>query len=221
MAKLLRETIFDVKPDILEEGTSASKTYYLKGIHMQTETVNKNNRVYPREIMEREIQRYMEECVKPKRASAMGELGHPDNPTINLPLASHIIENLYFKGNDIYGVSKILDTPNGRIAKSLIDEGIVLGMSSRALGSVKEQNGHNVVQEDVRLSTVDIVAEPSAHQALVDGIREGKEWIMVNGIWTEQHMENVQKSFKTTLRAEDVDKVALLMFSRILNNVKL
>lgn len=218
--RLLRETIFDVKPDILEEGVSKSKTYYLKGVHMQTEAPNKNNRIYPRHIMEKEIQRYMEESVKPKRASAMGELGHPDTPTINIPLASHIIENLYFVGNDIHGVSKILDTPNGKIAKSLIDEGIVLGMSSRALGSVKEENGHNIVQEDVRLSTVDIVAEPSAHKALVDGILEGKEWVLMNGIWTEEKFEKTQTTMKS-LKAEDVEKVALLIFENMLKRINL
>lgn len=219
--KLLRETTFDVSPafEYLEEGERKVKQYFLHGPFMQAECVNRNKRVYPKNVLENALGSYSHSITK-KLASSLGELGHPETPTINLPLASHRITDLHFEGNDIMGKAKILDTPNGRIVKTLIDDGTILGMSSRGLGSVEEQNGRNVVKEDYRLSTVDIVAEPSAPNAFVDGILEGKEWMIIDGVLTEMQLDHIHKEIKTSYKAADVEKVALLVFENFLNKLR-
>lgn len=216
--KLIREESFNTKAEIIEEGTG-TKSHWLSGVFMQAETVNKNNRIYPRHILERELGRY-NQVISEKRANAMGELGHPDTPTINLPLVSHRFHEMHFEGNSIVGKAHILDTPNGKIAKSLIDEGIVLGMSSRGLGSVKNENNVNRVQEDFHLATIDIVADPSAPGAWVDGIMEGKEWILRDGIWSEMQLENAQNKIREATRQE-VEAVSLLLWENFLNQLKI
>lgn len=219
MAVLIREESFDnISYEILEEATGKSKGYYLSGIFMQTESVNKNGRIYPKHILEKELQRY-EKIIKESKAGVLGELGHPDTPSINLHLASHKITDLRFEGNNIVGKAKLLDTPNGKIAKNLIDEGIVLGMSSRGLGSIKQTNEGNIVQDDFRLATVDIVAEPSAHSAWVNGIIEGKEWLLIDGIWTEQDMDHSKKVLKEASKT-DLEQVMLGLFSNFLKKLK-
>lgn len=216
---LLKEETFHTKPEveILEEATGKIKNYYLNGCFMQTETLNKNGRIYPRPILEKELNRY-QGLIESKRA--LGELGHPDTPTINLPLVSHVITNLKFENNDVVGRTKILDTPNGKIVKTFIDEGIVLGMSSRGMGSVKQESAASVVQNDYHLATIDIVAEPSAPGAFVNGILEGKEWLLIDGIWTEMHMDKSKKLLET-VKASDVEKVALLIFENYLSRIRI
>ena len=179
---------------LTEESKDPKKpNVFIEGVFLQSDLKNKNGRVYPKEIMQREVQRYVNENVKTKRA--YGELGHPDGPTVNLDRVSHMITDLREDGNNWIGKAKIMDTPMGRIVKELISEGAQLGVSSRGLGSLKEKNGINEVQGDFMLATAaDIVADPSAPDAFVSGIMEGKEWVFVNGRWTEQDIEEAQST---------------------------
>ena len=193
--KLITETTqSDIQ--VLTEDKNGQKTYFIKGVFMESDTKNRNGRVYPGEIMEKEIGRYTNEYVKQNRA--MGELGHPEGPTVNLERVSHIIKNLSVDGKQIIGEAKIMDTPYGKIVKNLIDEGAKLGVSSRGMGSLKEQDGVNVVQEDFMLAAVDVVADPSAPNAFVNGIMEGKEWIWDNGVLKPVVIENYKKVIKNT-----------------------
>ena len=179
---------------LTEESKDPKKpNVFIEGVFLQSDLKNKNGRVYPREIMQREVQRYVNENVNTKRA--YGELGHPDGPTVNLDRVSHMITELREDGNNWIGKAKIMDTPMGRIVKELISEGAQLGVSSRGLGSLKERNGINEVQDDFMLATAaDIVADPSAPDAFVSGIMEGKEWVFVNGRWTEQDIEEAKST---------------------------
>ncbi len=217
--KLLREDTFDIQPEveILTEAGINLKHHWLSGTFMQAETVNKNNRSYPRPILERELFRYGK-IIEEKRASSMGELGHPDSPTINLDKTSHRFTEMHMDGNNIIGKAKVLDTPNGRIVKSLIDEGLILGMSSRGLGSVKAEGNINRVQDDFHLATIDIVADPSAPDAFVNGIMEGKEWILQNGIWTEMQLEHAQQTLHHITR-DQIEETALLMWANWLKKI--
>ena len=174
---------------IVEETKDGKKNHYITGPFMQSEVKNRNNRMYPKSILQNEANRYIKEYVEKDRA--LGELGHPSGPTINLERVSHKIVSLKEEGNDFVGRAKILDTPQGQIVKNLIDEGVKLGVSSRGMGSLKEVSGGvQVVQDDYHLATAaDIVADPSAPNAFVDGIMEGKEFVFVNGILTERQTE--------------------------------
>lgn len=193
--KLITETTLnDIQ--VLTEDKNGQKNYYIKGVFMESDTKNRNGRVYPNAIMEKEIGRYNSDYVKQNRA--MGELGHPEGPTVNLERVSHIIKNLSVDGKQIIGEAKIMDTPYGKIVKNLIDEGAKLGVSSRGMGSLKEQDGVNVVQEDFMLAAVDVVADPSAPNAFVNGIMEGKEWIWDNGVLKPVVIENYKKVVKNT-----------------------
>jgi hypothetical protein len=193
--KLITETT-QSEIQVLTEEKNGQKNYFIKGVFMESDTKNRNGRVYPGEIMEKEIGRYTNEYVKQNRA--MGELGHPEGPTVNLERVSHIIKNLSVDGKQIIGEAKIMDTPYGKIVKNLIDEGAKLGVSSRGMGSLKEQDGVNVVQEDFMLAAVDVVADPSAPNAFVNGIMEGKEWIWDNGVLKPVVIENYKKIIKKT-----------------------
>jgi len=193
--KLITETT-QSEIQVLTEEKNGQKNYLNKGVFMESDTKNRNGRVYPNEIMEKEIGRYNNEYVKQNRA--MGELGHPEGPTVNLERVSHIIKNLSVDGKQIVGEAKIMDTPYGKIVKNLIDEGAKLGVSSRGMGSLKEQDGVNVVQEDFMLAAVDVVADPSAPNAFVNGIMEGKEWIWDNGVLKPVVIENYKKIIKKT-----------------------
>jgi hypothetical protein len=157
---------------------------------------NRNGRMYPSAVMDKEVDRYNTEYVKQNRA--MGELGHPEGPTVNLERVSHIIKDLRIEGKDIYGKAKILDTPYGKIVKNLVEEGAKLGVSSRGMGSLKEQDGVNVVQEDFMLAAVDVVADPSAPNAFVNGLMEGREWIWNNGILKPVVIEEYKKIIEKT-----------------------
>jgi hypothetical protein len=178
--KLITERIEEVKYLVEEKG--GKKHHFIEGVFLQANVVNRNNRMYQPESMEREVNRYNKEYVKENRA--FGELGHPDSPTINLHRVSHMIKNIRQEGHNFIGKAKIMDTPYGNIVKNLIDEGARLGVSSRGMGSLKEtKEGYNLVQDDFYLATAaDIVAEPSAPDAFVRGIMEGKEWVWDNGI---------------------------------------
>lgn len=193
--KLITETTQN-EIEVLTEEKNGQKNYFIKGVFMESDTKNRNGRMYPANIMEKEIGRYNNEYVKQNRA--MGELGHPEGPTVNLERVSHIIKNLSVDGKQIVGEAKIMDTPYGKIVKNLIDEGAKLGVSSRGMGSLKEQDGVNVVQEDFMLAAVDVVADPSAPNAFVNGIMEGKEWVWDNGVLKPVDVENYRKVIKNT-----------------------
>ena len=175
--KLITETVHDLKY-INEATASGKKNVYIEGVFMQSAIPNRNGRIYPTAIMENEVKRY-QKLITEKRA--LGELGHPANPTINLDKVSHLITNLRMEGTNVIGRAKLLDTPMGKIAQNFIEEGVQLGVSSRGLGSLKENNGVMEVQKDFHLATVDIVADPSAPDAFVQGIYESAEWAYVEG----------------------------------------
>ena len=202
---------------LTEKKEDGSKSVYIEGIFMQAEKPNRNGRIYGRGIMEREVQKY-QELINEKRS--LGELGHPPNPSINLNQVSHMITGLKFEGNDIYGKAKILDTPMGKIAKNFIEEGVRLGVSSRGLGSVKlNKEGVNEVQDDFHLATVDIVADPSAPDAFVQGIMESAEWILENGVWKAVQIEQAQNLIRKASKA-DLNKVKLQVFEQFLRTIK-
>jgi hypothetical protein len=202
---------------LTEKKEDGTKSVYIEGIFMQAEKPNRNGRIYGRGIMEREVQKY-QELINEKRS--LGELGHPPNPSINLNQVSHMITGLKFEGNDIYGKAKILDTPMGKIAKNFIEEGVRLGVSSRGLGSVKlNKEGVNEVQDDFHLATVDIVADPSAPDAFVQGIMESAEWILENGVWKAVQIEQAQNLIRKASKA-DLNKVKLQVFEQFLRTIK-
>jgi hypothetical protein len=213
--KLITETIENVKT-IVEAADGGSKNYFIEGIMMQGETVNRNGRRYGIEILENECKRYMKEYVTKKRA--LGELNHPSGPTVNLDRVSHMIVELRQDGVNFYGKAKILDTPMGKIVKSLIDEGALLGVSSRGMGSLKKVNEINEVQSDFTLAAIDIVSDPSAPDAFVNGILEGKEWIWNNGILQEKHISEYKKEIQKT-SMKDMERKALSMFENFLRRI--
>ena len=201
--KLITEQIEDVK--ILTEERDGKKLLYIEGVFLQSELKNRNGRMYPFSVLEREVQRYNEEYVKTKRA--LGELGHPDGPTINLDRVSHRITDLHAEGNNFIGKAQILDTPMGNIAKSLLGEGVQLGVSSRGMGSIQKVEDCNVVADDFMLTTAaDIVADPSAPDAFVNGIMEGKEWVWCNGILKETEVAKYKRIMDASARQELEEK---------------
>ena len=201
--KLITETIEDVK--LITEGTGDDKKLYIEGVFLQSELKNRNGRMYPFSVLEKEVNRYNEEYVKTKRA--LGELGHPDGPTVNLDRVSHRITSLKAEGNNFIGKAQILDTPMGKIAKSLLGEGVQLGVSSRGMGSIDKREDVNVVMDDFMLATAaDIVADPSAPDAFVNGIMEGKEWVWCNGILKETEVAKYKGIMDASARQELEEK---------------
>ena len=183
---------YGVQPVIVEENENGKKDYFIEGIFMQSEIKNRNGRIYPKEVIQNEVKRYNKEFVQKDRA--FGELGHPEGPTINLDKVSHMITELNEDGTNWVGKAKILSTPNGEIVKNLIDDGAKLGVSSRGLGSLEQKSDAQYVKSDFQLATAgDIVADPSAPDAFVDGIMEVVEWIMDNGILKRQEMESMRE----------------------------
>jgi hypothetical protein len=213
--KLISEIVETVQ--VISEGTS--KDLYIEGVFLQSEMANKNKRIYPKSVMEKEVARYMKEYVDSKRA--FGELGHPEGPTINLDRVSHIITSLREDGNNYIGRAKILNTPMGNIVKGLIEGGAQLGVSSRGMGTLKEkEDGINEVQNDFYLATAaDIVADPSAPDAFVQGIMENKEWMFVNGSWTYQNIDETKKLMEQT-KKKQLEEVKLRVFENFLNSLK-
>lgn len=211
--KLITEVTQEV--NYLTEDSNGKKSVFIEGIFMQSEKQNRNGRIYPRGIMEKELQRY-QQLIEERRS--LGELGHPPNPQINLNSVSHLITNLKLEGNDVIGKAKILDTPMGKIAKNFIEEGVRLGVSSRGLGSLKERNGVMEVQDDFHLATVDIVADPSAPDAFVQGIMENVDWICENGVWKARQIEQAQTQIKTT-SANNLDKTKIEIFEKFMSQL--
>tara|TARA_X000001382_G_scaffold105030_1_gene80196 strand:- start:429 stop:1085 length:657 start_codon:yes stop_codon:yes gene_type:complete len=203
--KLITEELTDVKL-IAEADENGKKSHKIKGIFMQANIKNRNGRVYPMEVLENEVNRYRKEFINKKRA--FGELGHPDGPTVNLERVSHLITSLEGDGKGNYvGEAKVTDTPYGKIVKSLIDEGAQLGVSSRGMGSLENKGGTNYVKSDFYLATAaDIVADPSAPSAFVQGVMEGKEWIWDNGIVKEKDISEIQQEIEAARSFELAEK---------------
>ena len=196
---LITEQIDDTK--VITEGKGSKKRTYIEGVFLQGAIKNRNGRMYPLETLGREVQKYNENYIQKGRA--MGELGHPEGPTINLDRVSHLITSLKESGNNFVGKARILDTPMGRVTRELLDEGIKLGVSSRGLGSIKEQNGCKVVCDDFILATAaDIVADPAAPDAFVNGIMEGKEWIWSGSGVSEQRLETIKDRINSASRTQ-------------------
>lgn len=213
--KLIKEMVEDVQ--YIVEESNGKKNMYIEGVFLQSDLKNRNGRVYPKEIMQREVARYTKESIDTKRA--MGELGHPDGPTVNLDRVSHLIVSLKEDGNNYIGKAKILDTPMGNIARNLIEEGAQLGVSSRGLGSLKERNGINEVQDDFMLSTAaDIVSDPSAPDAFVQGIMENREWILENGIWQEKEVDIAKKIIHRT-SSRELEEAKLKVFESFMKRL--
>ena len=215
--KLITEEVSRVK--FIVEGKGAKKKMYIEGVFLQGEIKNRNGRMYPLQTLAKEVGRYNESFVSKGRA--LGELGHPDGPTVNLDRVSHKITSLRQEGNNFIGKAQLLSTPMGKIAQNLIGEGVTLGVSSRGVGSLKEDlHGCKVVGEDFMLATAaDIVADPSAPDAFVSGIMEGKEWIWEGGILREQLAEKTQKRINTLVDQRILDEHKLNLFNEFLSNL--
>jgi len=213
--KLITENIEDIQ--ILTEEKDGKKNLYIEGVFLQSEIKNRNGRIYPFSVLEKEVGRYNEEYVKTGRA--LGELGHPDGPTVNLDRVSHRITSLKAEGNNFIGKAQILATPMGNIAKSLLEEGVKLGVSSRGMGSINRQENANYVMDDFMLATAaDIVADPSAPDAFVNGIMEGKEWVWDNGILQEKTVAKYQRHINESSRRE-MEARTLQVFEHFLSNL--
>ena len=214
--KLITETIEDVQ--VLTEERNGKKDYKIKGVFMQADIKNRNGRVYPVETLAKEVRRYSKEFIEKKRA--FGELGHPDGPTVNLERVSHMISCLKPEGKNFIGEAKIMDTPYGKIVKNLIDEGAVLGVSSRGMGSIQQQGGRNLVGKDFYLATAaDIIADPSAPDAFVEGIMEGKEWVWDNGMLKSVTVEQYKSEIKKARRSE-LAEVKSKVFADFMSKLK-
>ena len=199
---------------IIEAKDDGSKNYVIEGIFAQAEQKNRNGRIYPKAILEQAVSKYVNEQVKTQRA--VGELNHPAGPVINLDKVSHRITELKFEGNNVMGKALILDTPNGQIVKGLLDGGVKLGVSTRGMGSLEQRGGVNMVGKDFVLNTVDIVQDPSAPSAFVDGIMEGVEWIWNNGVLEPQEIEVIKNTINNT-RKEDLAEAQIKAFKDFLN----
>ena len=198
--KLITETIENIEV-LKEDNGNGKKDYKIRGVFMQADIKNRNGRVYPVETLAKEVKRYTNEFINKKRA--FGELGHPDGPTVNLERVSHMITSLKPEGKNFIGEAKVMDTPYGKIVKNLIDEGAQLGVSSRGMGSIQRMSGKNVVGNDFYLATAaDIVADPSAPDAFVEGIMEGREWVWDNGVLKSMEVEQYKEEIERTKRKE-------------------
>ena len=213
--KLITETIENV--EVITEGKGDDKKLYIEGVFLQSEIKNRNGRMYPFQVLEKEVNRYNEEYVKTSRA--LGELGHPDGPTVNLDRVSHRITTLKAEGNNFIGRAQILNTPNGNIAKALLEEGVKLGVSSRGMGSIDKREDVGVVMDDFMLATAaDIVADPSAPDAFVNGIMEGKEWAWDNGILRETKVAKY-KSYMDDATRQNLEERTLQVFDNFLSGL--
>lgn len=215
--KLITETIEDIR--VITEERGGKKSLYIEGVFLQAELKNRNGRMYPMQTLNREVGAYNENYVAKGRA--LGELGHPDSPTINLDRVSHKIVSLRAEGTNFIGKAQILETPMGKIAKSLLESGVTLGVSSRGIGSIEERNGVNVVKDDFMLSTAaDIVADPSAPDAFVQGIMEGREWIWNNGMLEEKVINSYKRAINNA-SSRSLTERKLQVFESFLRNIKI
>ena len=214
--KLFSEAVEEVEY-ITEAKENGGKNYKIKGIFLQADIKNRNGRVYPMEVLEKEVGRYNKKFINEKRA--YGELGHPDGPTVNLERVSHMVTELYPDGKNFIGEAKIMETPMGKIVKNIMDEGGKLGVSSRGMGSLDQKNGANYVRDDFYLATAaDIVADPSAPNAFVEGIMEGKEWVWNNGALVEAELVELRRKFDVKKRQRNA-KIEALEFAKFLKKL--
>ena len=214
--KLIAEFNETISP-VITEAANGKKEYFIEGVFMQSDIKNRNGRVYPKAIMEKEVNRYKKEFVEKDRA--FGELGHPEGPTINLDKVSHLIQSLELEGKNYVGKAKVLSTPNGEIVKALINDGAKLGVSSRGLGSLEQKGNAQYVKDDFQLATAgDIVADPSAPEAFVEGIMEGVEWVMENGILTRVQIETMQKELRSA-KSNQLEETKLNLWKRFVESL--
>ena len=214
--KLITEQNNDI--EILTEEKDGKKSTYIKGVFLQTEITNRNGRMYKFDTMNREVSKYNEEFVG--RGRALGELGHPEGPTLNLDRVSHKIVELYPEGTNFIGKAKLMETPMGKIAKSLLEEGVQLGVSSRGLGSIKKEGTCSVVADDFILSTAaDIVADPSAPDAFVEGIYEGREWVQADGRIKEQQIEQIKAAIDNAPTPQELQERKISAFAAFLRSI--
>ena len=215
--KLIKELNESVE-FVVEEKLGKGKEYFIKGVFLQSNLKNRNGRVYPKEVLQKEVKRYNEQYVQKNRA--FGELGHPDSPTINLDRVSHMIKELYEDGDNFIGKAKIMDTPYGKIVKNLLDEGATIGVSSRGMGTITSKGGVSEVSNDFVLATAaDIVADPSAPDAFVEGIMEGKEWAFVDGRFVEKDLREMQNAIRKT-SARNLQESKIKAFQYFLEKIK-
>jgi hypothetical protein len=214
--KLITEYIQEDLSYFTEDSKTGEKNTFIEGIFMQTEAKNRNGRMYPKKIMEGAVNKYVEEQVSKGRA--VGELNHPNGPTINLDKVSHRITDLKFEGNDVVGKALVLNTPMGKIVKGLMEGGVQLGVSSRGMGSIENKNSMSVVKDDFHLATIDIVQDPSAHNAFVNGIMEGVDWVWDNGILKAQQIEKYETEIRRT-KAKDLEEMQSKMFQDFLSKL--
>jgi hypothetical protein len=202
---------------ITEKTDSGDKKYFIEGTFLQGDITNRNKRKYPFEMLKSKVNEYIKEFVDQKRA--FGELGHPEGPTINLERVSHMITELHADGKNFYGKAKIMDTPYGKIVKNLIDEGAKLGVSSRGIGSIEEKGGVNVVKDDFRISTAaDIVADPSAPEAFVRGVMEGKEWVLEGGVLKEKDIDEIRRQISRA-SSRNLEEACMKAFQRFITKL--
>ena len=214
--KLITEQNNDI--EVLTEEKDGKKSTYIKGVFLQTEITNRNGRMYKFDTMNREVSKYNEEFVN--RGRALGELGHPEGPTLNLDRVSHKIVELYPEGTNFIGKAKLMETPMGKIAKSLLEEGVQLGVSSRGLGSIKKEGSNSVVADDFILSTAaDIVADPSAPDAFVEGIYEGREWVTVDGKVKERTIEEIKAAIDNAPNPQELQERKISAFATFLRSI--
>ena len=216
--KIITEQVCDLS--FITEEIGGKKSLFIEGVFLQSDVKNKNGRMYPKEVLQREVKRYNEQYVKTKRA--FGELGHPDGPVINLERVSHMITGLKEDGKDFVGKAKVMtNTPYGKIVESLLEEGAQLGVSSRGMGTLKKEKGANVVQDDFYLATAaDIVADPSAPNAFVEGIMEGREWVYENGVFKEEELAKLKGKLENTSRfSKDREEIILESFKHFFSKI--
>lgn len=213
---LLKEISEHTKSKIVESKDTGEKKYYIEGVFIQAEKQNKNNRIYPLEIVKNEVARYNREMIKTKRA--MGELTHPEHVEVDLKEVSHLIESLVFQGSDVYGKAKLMDTPNGRIAKALLSEGVNFGVSTRGLGSVSQRNGIHYVDSDFFLTAIDIVSDPSAPDAFVTSLVENKQWVWENGVIKEKKLNKYKQTIKKANK-KNLKETFVFVFEDFMSNL--
>ena len=215
--KLITEVMDENAIEFITEENNGQKSHYIKGVFMQAEQKNRNGRIYPKKVLDEQVRKYINNYVIQNRA--FGELGHPDGPVVNLERVSHMIKELNEDGNNWVGKAKIMDTPYGKIVKNLIDEGAKLGVSSRGMGSLRNVKGTNIVQDDFHLATAaDIVADPSAPEAFVEGVMEGKEWVWDNGVIKEREIEKIRNEL-TNAKRKQLEETKLNLFKSFLSKL--